>query len=207
MKPFLSSTAPLRGPRPRVKAIRPVSSACEPPESCPTITTIRPRGGGISHRRCHAAGSSRQEEPDLRCCSAPHPGSPGACRNSSSAPSNTCPQPTLNSQPPTLRPRPALASPVQSIATPSGEGGAAATAAAPATASCRAAPRHTSGPANRSGTPIGWRPSAPARAKVGGVRGRGAAGDAAGRVASSFKALTEGDVSIDLLPEKKWHLG
>src|ERR1017187_10491150 len=45
MKPFLSSTAPLPSPSPRVKAIRPVFSACEPPESCPTIATIRPRGG------------------------------------------------------------------------------------------------------------------------------------------------------------------
>ena len=216
MRPFLSSTAPLPSPRSRVKAIRPVFSACEPPESCPTIATIRPRGGGISHRRCHAASSRRHmgrlraaagsgsgagrpasglpqvgavllrllpqirpfssrphqpgplshqariqrpvggpEEPGLRCCSASHPGSPGAGRNSSSAPSNACPQPTLNSQPPALRPRPRLASPVQSIATSSGEGGPAATAAAPAMARSRAAPGHTSEPANRPASPIG----------------------------------------------------
>jgi hypothetical protein len=41
---------------------------------------------------------------------------------------------------------------------PSGEGSPAATAAATATASSRAAPGHTSGPANRPGSPIGWRP-------------------------------------------------
>ena len=39
---------------------------------------------------------------------------------------------------------------------PGGEGGPAATATA--TASSRAAPGHTSGPANRPGSPIGWRP-------------------------------------------------
>ena len=59
MKPFVSSNATLPSPRPRVKAIRQVFSACEPPEICPTIATIRPRGGGISDRRCHAAGSRR----------------------------------------------------------------------------------------------------------------------------------------------------
>jgi len=218
MKPCLPSEAALPSPRPRVKAIRQIFSACEPPESCATIATIPPRGGGISHRRCHAAGSRRHmgrlraatgsgsgagrpasglpqvgavllrllpqirpfssrphqpgplshqariqkpvggpEEPGLRCCSAPHPGSPGAGRNSSSAPSHACPQPTLNSQPPTLRPRPGLASPAQSIATPSGEGGPAA-AVAPTTASSRAAPGHRSGPANRPGSPIACRP-------------------------------------------------
>jgi hypothetical protein len=113
--------------------------------------------GPLSHQARIQKPVRGPEEPGLRCCSAPHPGSPGAGRNSSSAPSHACPQPTLNSQPPTLRPRPGLASPTQSIATPSGEGGPAA-AVAPTMASSRAAPGHRSGPANRPGSLIACRP-------------------------------------------------
>ena len=59
MKPFLSSSRTFTQSQTPCKANSTSFSACDPPESCPTIATIRPRGGGISHRRCHAAGSRR----------------------------------------------------------------------------------------------------------------------------------------------------
>src|ERR1039457_4992825 len=59
MKPFLSSIALIPGPRPRVNLIRPRFSACQPPESCRRIANTRPKRGGVSHGRCHAAGFPR----------------------------------------------------------------------------------------------------------------------------------------------------
>ena len=66
MKRFLSSTAALPSPRLRVKAIRQILSACEPPESCPTIAAIRPRGV-VSATDL----AMQQVPPDIQACTIP----------------------------------------------------------------------------------------------------------------------------------------